>query len=293
MPADVVTQVLNFGVSSMIDVQIESKDPAAAFAIARALAPKIRKIPGRRGRAHRAGDQPPGAAARCGPPAGAAAQHRLPRRRGEPAHLAELVVADQPELLGQPQDRRELHRCGADADRAHGQRRRSAGYADRAGGRAHAGEHDRQRPEPDAGAARRGHQRAQHDARHGALPGRHRAALAHAGSRVDQPLHRAADHRRAGVGVGPRSRRRVERRAGHRRRGEAAAGRAHPHPRPGAEHAHVVRELRPGPGDRAGAGLPAAGGAVPVGARPAGDHGGGPGRVRRHRLDAGGHRRRR
>ena len=46
MPADVVTQVLNFGVSSMIDVQIESKDPEAAFAIARALAPKIRKVSG-------------------------------------------------------------------------------------------------------------------------------------------------------------------------------------------------------------------------------------------------------
>ena len=46
MPADVVTQVLNFGVSSMIDVQIESKDPEAAFAIARALAPQIRKVSG-------------------------------------------------------------------------------------------------------------------------------------------------------------------------------------------------------------------------------------------------------
>jgi len=46
LPADVVTQVLNFGVSSMIDVQIESKDPEAAFAIARSISPKIRKIPG-------------------------------------------------------------------------------------------------------------------------------------------------------------------------------------------------------------------------------------------------------
>jgi multidrug efflux pump subunit AcrB len=38
--------VLNFGVSSMIDVQIESKDTEAAFAIAREIYPKIRKIPG-------------------------------------------------------------------------------------------------------------------------------------------------------------------------------------------------------------------------------------------------------
>jgi len=46
MPADVVTQVLNFGVSSMIDVQIEGKDPEAIYGIARALAAQIRKVPG-------------------------------------------------------------------------------------------------------------------------------------------------------------------------------------------------------------------------------------------------------
>ena len=46
MPADVVTQVLNFGVSSMIDVQIEGKDVDASSAIARDLVGKIRKVPG-------------------------------------------------------------------------------------------------------------------------------------------------------------------------------------------------------------------------------------------------------
>jgi multidrug efflux pump subunit AcrB len=46
MPADVVTQVLNFGVSSMIDVQIEGKDVDASFAIARDLYTKIRQVPG-------------------------------------------------------------------------------------------------------------------------------------------------------------------------------------------------------------------------------------------------------
>src|SRR4051812_3823637 len=46
MPADVVTQVLNFGVSSMIDVQIEGKDPDAIYGIARTLAGQIRKVPG-------------------------------------------------------------------------------------------------------------------------------------------------------------------------------------------------------------------------------------------------------
>jgi multidrug efflux pump subunit AcrB len=46
MPADVVTQVLNFGVSSMIDVQIEGKDPEAIYGIARTLAARIRRVPG-------------------------------------------------------------------------------------------------------------------------------------------------------------------------------------------------------------------------------------------------------
>jgi multidrug efflux pump subunit AcrB len=46
MPADVVTQVLNFGVSSMIDVQIEGPDAQAIMAIARELHGKMRKVPG-------------------------------------------------------------------------------------------------------------------------------------------------------------------------------------------------------------------------------------------------------
>jgi multidrug efflux pump subunit AcrB len=46
MPADVVTQVLNFGVSSMIDIQIEGRDTEASFALARKLFDQIRKVPG-------------------------------------------------------------------------------------------------------------------------------------------------------------------------------------------------------------------------------------------------------
>jgi multidrug efflux pump subunit AcrB len=46
MPADVVTQVLNFGVSAMVDVQIEGPDANAIFAIARELVGKVRRVPG-------------------------------------------------------------------------------------------------------------------------------------------------------------------------------------------------------------------------------------------------------
>jgi multidrug efflux pump subunit AcrB len=46
MPADVVTQVLNFGVSSMIDVQIESTKTDAALAVATRMYDQVRRVPG-------------------------------------------------------------------------------------------------------------------------------------------------------------------------------------------------------------------------------------------------------
>jgi multidrug efflux pump subunit AcrB len=46
MPADVVTQVLNFGVPATIDVQVESRNVEAAFPIARQLFAEMRKVPG-------------------------------------------------------------------------------------------------------------------------------------------------------------------------------------------------------------------------------------------------------
>ncbi|MGZ6142327.1 MAG: efflux RND transporter permease subunit [Myxococcales bacterium] len=45
-PADIVSQVLNFGLSAPIDVQIEGPDVEASYAVARTLAQKIRAIPG-------------------------------------------------------------------------------------------------------------------------------------------------------------------------------------------------------------------------------------------------------
>src|SRR3954463_5074778 len=45
-PADIVSQVLNFGLSAPIDVQIDGPDVERSFGIARELAAKIRRIPG-------------------------------------------------------------------------------------------------------------------------------------------------------------------------------------------------------------------------------------------------------
>jgi len=45
-PADIVSQVLNFGLSAPIDVQIDGPDVERSFGIARELAAKVRRIPG-------------------------------------------------------------------------------------------------------------------------------------------------------------------------------------------------------------------------------------------------------
>src|SRR6267378_880203 len=45
-PADIVSQVLNFGLSAPIDVQIDGPDVEASYAVARELLGKIRAIPG-------------------------------------------------------------------------------------------------------------------------------------------------------------------------------------------------------------------------------------------------------
>src|SRR4051812_4369527 len=45
-PADIVSQVLNFGLTAPIDVQIDGPDVEASYAVARELAAKLRAIPG-------------------------------------------------------------------------------------------------------------------------------------------------------------------------------------------------------------------------------------------------------
>src|SRR5262249_54441153 len=45
-PADIVTQVLNFGLPAPIDVVIESNDLEKGFTVGRQLAARLRRIPG-------------------------------------------------------------------------------------------------------------------------------------------------------------------------------------------------------------------------------------------------------
>src|ERR1700751_2776941 len=44
--ADITSQVLNFGLSAPIDVQIQGKDAAASYGIAQQLAAEMRTVPG-------------------------------------------------------------------------------------------------------------------------------------------------------------------------------------------------------------------------------------------------------
>ena len=45
-PADVITQVLNFGVPAMIDLQVVGRDAEASFEVARHLLARVRRVPG-------------------------------------------------------------------------------------------------------------------------------------------------------------------------------------------------------------------------------------------------------
>ena len=54
-PADIVSQVLNFGLSSPIDVQVEFADLQKGYEIRPPAARRHRRGPGHRRRAHRAG----------------------------------------------------------------------------------------------------------------------------------------------------------------------------------------------------------------------------------------------
>ena len=150
MPADIVSQVLNFGVSAPIDVQIEGRDPDAIFGIARDAAPRrSRKVPGTADVAHQAGVRLPGPAAGRRSPAGRAAGTR--QRDVANSLLTSLSSSQlsQPVLLAQPAEQRQLHRGGADAARPDGQRRRPSGDGGDARGRPRRGErHGRREREP-------------------------------------------------------------------------------------------------------------------------------------------------
>ena len=120
-PADIVTQILNFGLPAPIDVQVVGTDMQSNYAIAQQIANKMRHIPGTAdvhvqqllSAAHAAHGYRPHARH----PGGADGA----RRGAERAGLAERQLPDGAEFLAEPEERRHLSDRGAVAAIPHDQ----------------------------------------------------------------------------------------------------------------------------------------------------------------------------
>ncbi len=116
IPADIVTQILNFGLPAPIDVQVIGRNLEANRQFASKLADAAR-AGARHGRPARAsGVQPAAAPSRRRPHARRADRLHAARRRQQPADLALRQQPDDADVLAEPGDRRQLF--GGDADAA-------------------------------------------------------------------------------------------------------------------------------------------------------------------------------
>ncbi len=109
-PADIVTQILNFGLPAAIDVQFTGSNMAANAALAAELVKTIQQIPGAvDAHVHQRLDAP-GRQPADGPHAAAADGPVGVQRRPERAGLAVGQLADGAGVLAQPAERRRLQR---------------------------------------------------------------------------------------------------------------------------------------------------------------------------------------
>ena len=135
--ADIVSQVLNFGLSAPIDVQIQDSNFTRAYATGQRLLKALQKIPGVvDSRIVQVLDFP-------------ALQIDVDRQRAARLGIAQRDVANNmltslagsalvgPDLLSQSADRRELHRGGANAARPDLLRGRRASPSGQSGHRRH------------------------------------------------------------------------------------------------------------------------------------------------------------
>ena len=115
VPADIVTQILNFGLPAPIDIQVVGRNIAANRLFAGAAGVEAGAGAGHRRPARAAGVQPAAAAPRRRPHARRAARADPARRRHQPADLALRQQPDHADVLAEPDDRRQLRRRDADA----------------------------------------------------------------------------------------------------------------------------------------------------------------------------------
>ena len=189
LPADMITQILNFGLPAPIDVQVEGADSEGNRKFADQLLSQIRQVPGPRRSAHPAALRSAQAAHHRGPHQSRAGRLHADRYRQRHAGVAERQFPDHAHVLPESEERRHLQRRHADPAVPH---QLAAGSAERSDHLA------RQRAPGDSG-------RCQHH-----LPRRR-----HGGR---QSLQHSPRHRYLRLGGRPRSRRGRERHYAHRRR---------------------------------------------------------------------------
>ena len=274
--ADIVSQVLNFGLAAPIDIQIQDANFPRAYASAQRIMREIQKVPGIVDpRIQQVLDFP-------------TIQIDVDRQRAARMGIAQRDVANNmltslagsalvgPTYYLNPQTGvNYIVAVQTPADKINSitGRHEPAGQP---GGAQHQPEHPADHADHAAGQPGHAHRR-------------HRLDAADHQHAVDQPLHRAAGRGRARQRRQPRSRRRRLRDQAHHRRGAeepAVDGQDLP-ARPERGDGDLVPQsrLRPDPGDHPG--LCAAGRAVPVLGRSVHHHDGGAGRAGRHPVDAG------
>ena len=115
LPADIVSQILNFGLPAPIDVQVIGKNVEANRELADRIIEPDAPHPRHRRPAHPAGLRPAQAAHLHRPHQGRRERLHAERRGPEPADLAERQFPDAAHLLAQPAKRRQLQRGHAGA----------------------------------------------------------------------------------------------------------------------------------------------------------------------------------
>ena len=151
VPADIVTQILNFGLPAPIDIQIVGRNIQANRVFAGRLVTKLAQVPGIADlRVQQEFNQPPPAPRRRPHPRRATRPDPA-RRRHQPADLALGQQPDDADLVAEPEHRSQLRRRHPDA---------AVPGRLAAGSRQHS-DH-RRRSRPDAAGAGDGHPRCRH-----------------------------------------------------------------------------------------------------------------------------------
>ncbi len=115
LPADMVTQILNFGVPAPIDVQVEGNDLNASLQVGRQTAQRVPPCARARRSPHPAALRSTQASRRRGPHQGIASRPDAAERRQQHVGHAQRQFSDAAYILAQSAERCELQRGGAGA----------------------------------------------------------------------------------------------------------------------------------------------------------------------------------